>query len=174
MKSIFRWLRNRDSATPASERHAIKIRRSLRECITVEYQDRSRHFTFNGELTGPRWKQINICVPEDFETNSQVLDNLAAELHEKGYEFLIYRLGAQQVVPEGERNSALAELRSVGYQTEVSNDKHTLRLSRVPEGPSPSKKIARELAPRMMKLILATRGVRRPMEILRKSSSAVI
>jgi hypothetical protein len=145
----------------------------VREVVDLEYRDGSRTLSVGGELTGPRWKQINILMSGN-RWDQQALDGLAAALREHGYEYLIYTLGEEQTIPEAERDAALAELQSMGYQIEVSPDRKRIRQSLAKGANSPPRDEAKKTAPRMMKLIQTLRGTRRPMQVLRKSDSAEI
>jgi len=162
-------LTGRSSGTVPS----VRILRHRREIVDLEYRDASHRLRFIGELTGPAWKQINIRISDE-KWDQQLLDNLGAGLRQRGYEFLIYRLGNEQNISYNERSWALRELESMGYEAEVSADRRTAWQTRKAGVHPPSKEEAQEMAPRLMKLLESVREVRQPIEILRKSDSALV
>jgi hypothetical protein len=93
---------------------SVKVRRIHREGMEVAYRDSAQALTFKGELVGPRWKQVNIVVDRDAILDSRVLDNLAAELSRQEYQFVVYRRGETQSVPELDRIAAVSELQQMG------------------------------------------------------------
>jgi hypothetical protein len=87
----------------------------------LEYRDAHQTLLLKGEFVGPKWKQVNVAVPEAYD--EQTLDSIALALRNRGYEHLLFRFGEAQEIPESERNAALAELQSLGFQIEVSPDR---------------------------------------------------
>jgi hypothetical protein len=150
------------------------VKRTVREGVNVEYELPGRKLVLSGESVGPRWKQLNLVVNQEILLTPTELENLGKELARQGYEFVIFRLGPQEIVSQEEQDSALAELKQMGYQVEISSDRRTIRESRLPGIPPPSKEQARERAPRMMELVFALSGRRRPKEVLLQSSGAVL
>jgi len=170
------WFRAMLGPSESVSRPTIKFRNRRRECVEVEYRDLNTSVVLDGEFVGPKWKQVNIVIGDKTNLGEQTLDNLAAELRHQNYDFVIYKLGEEEQIPEAERQSALRELTAMGYQVDVSADRKTIRLSLAHNGsrpPNPRDK-TRELAPQMMKLSKTVRRVHRPIQILRKSDSAVI
>jgi hypothetical protein len=152
---------------------SIRIVRQRREGVDLEYEDGSQTIRLSGELTGPKWKQMNVRLMQG-AWSEELLDKIASAIAQRGYEFAIYRLGEAQTISEPEREAALAELQSMGYQIEVSPDRKRIRQSLAPGAPRPSLDEAKKGAPKIMKLIETVHGTRRPIEVLRKSDSAVI
>jgi hypothetical protein len=152
---------------------SIRIVRQRREGVDLEYKDGGHTIRLSGELTGPRWKQMNVRVAEG-DWSEELLDKIAAAIAQRGYEFAIYRLGETQTISEPEREAALSELQSMGYQIEVSPDRKRIKQSLAPGPRAPSLEEAKKAAPRIMKLIETVHGNRRPVEVLRKSDSALI
>ena len=169
--SLISWLRSLFPPPPSGP--SIRIVCQARECVDLEYRDATQTLRLSGELVGPKWKQVNLTVPEP-QSDEQTLDNIALALRNRGYEFVISRFGEVQTIPQAEQNAALAELQSLGFQIEVSPDRKRVRQSRAPGAPRLSREQAKELAPRIMQLVQTVRGVRRPSAILRKSESALI
>ena len=169
LKSIWQnWFGGRQPGAPT-----IRIVKQSRESVDLEYRDANQALLLKGEFVGPKWKQLNVEVPSA-KCDGQTLDNIALSLQNRGYEYMVFRFGEVQVVPESERNAALAELQSMGFQVDVSPDRRSVRQSRAPGAPLMSREEAKEKAPRIMHLVQAVRGVRRPIEVLRKSDSAVV
>jgi len=175
MTAVFAWIRRLISGSGHIESKAsVKVRRIHREGVEVAYQDSAQALTFKGELVGPRWKQVNIVVDRDARLDSRVLDNLAAELSRQKYQFVVYQRGETQSVPEPDRIAAVSELQQMGYAINVSADRQTVRQTRIPGVPPPSREVAKRQALRMMKLVETASGVRRTKEILAKSDTAII
>jgi hypothetical protein len=176
MKLVPDWFRAMLHPSESVSRPTIQFRNRHRECVEVEYRDPNTTVVLDGEFVGPKWKQLNIAISDKINLGEQTLDNLVAELRRQNYDFVIYRLGEEEQIPEAERQSALHELTVMGYQVEVSPDRKQIRLSLADKGTSSLKPRdkTREHGPQMMKLIKNVRGVRRSMHILRKSDSAVI
>ena len=86
-----------------------------------------------------------------------------------GYGYVIARLGEVEIVPETERQAAIAELHEMGYEIEVSADRKEDRLNLRKGVPRPDIESARNQGPRMMSLIQAVHGKRQRFEILAKS-----
>ena len=166
------WLQNLVGGRSPSG-PCLRTLRQVRECVDLEYRDATQTLRLSGELVGPKWKQINIMLSGQ-EYDRQTLDNLVLALRDRGYEFLLFRLGEEQIIPESERDAALAELRALGFQVEVSPDRKMVRQTRTPDARRLSRGQAKEAAPRIMQLVQTVRGVRRPIEVLRKSESALV
>jgi hypothetical protein len=153
---------------------SVKIENVFRECVKVIYSDSQTTLELNGERVGPKWQQIDMTIKSDVQVSSGVLSNLTVALKRRGYESVIYRVGEAQSIPEAERDEALAELKLMGYEFQVSPDRRTIRQARTPGLPPPSVDDAKKQAPRMAKLIQTLHGVRHPREVLAKSDAALL
>ena len=150
----------------------VKVERKFRECVSVVYREPGRTLTFNGELVGPKWNQINMTVGDEVASDASLIANLVAEFTRQGHEFVIYRAGKQEPIPQSEGDAARAELRQMGFEVEVSPDGRSVRQTRLPGFSPPSRQEAQQKAVRMMKLLESVRGFRWPLEIVAKSDSA--
>ena len=75
---------------------------------------------------------------------------------------------AVDIVPETERQSALAELREMGYEIEILPD-GKIRHTRSAGAPRQNVETLRKQAPRMVSLIQSVHGTRQRLETLAKS-----
>jgi hypothetical protein len=169
---MFGWFEARRKVKTAT--YSVEIRKQTRECVVAVYQEGARKFAFDGEFVGKKWKQINLGVPPDLPPSDapRVLENLCASLTKLGYEYVVFRTGKFQPVPEHEQQSAIAELRLLGMEPEVAPDQSTVKLKKIPGWKPPTTLDVKEQARRMMKAVATVRGKRSPIEILAKSPSA--
>jgi hypothetical protein len=75
-----------------------------------------------------------------------------------GYGYVIGRSAGTDVVPETERRAAIAELREMGYEIEVSSDRREIRQKRIARAPHLDNDTARKHALRMMSLLQSVHG----------------
>ena len=154
---------------------SIHIRRGSRNQVSVLYESGSRSTTFEGSLTGEGWKQIELLIPADFQADrlDLVVASLAKGIGEVGYEYRILRRGDAEAVPESEREAALAELRKMGWEPEVSADRAQVELKRTDGAAAPSPQEAIAQSERMARLVAALHGTRYKLEELARSTGAV-
>ena len=100
---------------------------------------------------------------------SQVVIDLEVAFQALGYGYVIARLAGVEVVPETERQAAIAGLHEMGYDTEVSDNRKKVRQKRSVGVPIPNVETARIQSPRMASLVRAAHGERQCLEILAKS-----
>ena len=85
------------------------------------------------------------------------------------YDYVIARPLGVDVVPESERQAAIAELRDMGYEIEVSEDQKQIRQKKLPGAPPVDRETARKQIPRMVSLLQSVHGKRPRFETLAKS-----
>jgi hypothetical protein len=74
-----------------------------------------------------------------------------------------------ETVPETERQAAMAELRPMGYELEISADRKQIRQKWIAGTPKLGLEALRKTTPRYMTLLQAVHGTRKRFEILAKS-----
>ncbi len=82
---------------------------------------------------------------------------------------MIARKALVETVPESERHAAIAELREMGYEIEVSDDRKQIRQKWRAGAPRHDTETLRRTTPRMMSLLQSVHGTRQTFEILAKS-----
>lgn len=171
---MFGWLKRRSKVK--TETYSVEMQSTGRECVDVIYKENGRKLHFGGEKVGKKWGQVNLAVPTNLALVDQarVLANLGAGVQELGYEYLIFRVGQPEPIPEREQQAALAGLRELGLQPEVAPGKSTVKLSKLPGWEKPANVDPKEQARRMSSLVSTLRGKRSPIEILAKSPSAEV
>lgn len=153
---------------------SLRIQRGARNLASVVYEEKGRTHTFEGELVGSGWRQLNLLIPSDFSTTGldRVVSNLAKGIGELGYEYLIRRRGAPEAVSEKERKAALAELRKMGWEPEISSDHTQVELKRVDgsHSPAPDEALAQSVS--LARLVESLHGTRYKFEELARSKGA--
>jgi hypothetical protein len=153
---------------------SLRIQRGARNLASVVYEEKGRSHTFEGELAGPGWRQLNLLIPSDFSGDGldRVVANLAKGIGELGYEYLIRRRGEGEKIPEKERKAALAELRKMGWEPEISADRSQVELKRADGSRSPSPDEAIANSERLARLVQTIHGTRYKFEELARSPGA--
>jgi hypothetical protein len=153
---------------------SLRIQRGTRELVSVVYDAGGRSTTFEGHLTGAGWKQIELLIPADFHADhlDRVVANLAKGIGELGYEYRILRRGDAEAVPESERKAALAELRKMGWEPEISSDRSQVELKRADGSRAPSPEEALAQSERLARLVESLHGTRYRLEELARSKGA--
>lgn len=153
---------------------SLRIQRGARNLASVVYEEKGRTHTFEGELVGAGWRQLNLLIPSDFASGGldRVVANLAKGIGELGYEYLIRRRGQAEVIPDSERRAALAELRKMGWQPEISSDHSQVELKRADGAASPSPEEAIANSERLASLVESLHGTRHKFEELARSPGA--
>lgn len=153
---------------------SLRIQRGARNLASVVYEEKGRTHTFEGELVGSGWRQLNLLIPSDFSGDNldRVVTNLAKGIGELGYEYLIRRRGDSETVPDKERRAALAELRKMGWEPEISSDHSQVELRRADGAGSPSPEEAIAQSERLKRLVQSLHGTRYKFEELARSPGA--
>ena len=150
----------------------VNIEPRQREGLSVIHLRDGNRTELKGEGTGKKWEGIAVSIPQELDSTrtAQLVSDLVTAFRSMGYEFEISRPSSIESVPEDERQAALAELREMGYEIEVSPDRKQIRQRRIPGVPRPDINAARTQAPRMIKLLQSVHGTRQRLEILAKSN----
>jgi hypothetical protein len=149
---------------------SVRIEPIFRELISVIYSRQGKSLKFGGELIGKSWGGISVQLPVDLEDVkvAQIVRDLETAFGALRCGYVIARKAAVEVVPETERQSALAELREMGYEIEILPD-GGIRQTRSAGAPRPDAEALRKQGPRMMSLIQSIHGTRHRFETLAKS-----
>jgi hypothetical protein len=168
---MFGWLKRRPNKVKTAN-YSTEIRTIFRECMDIVYEEHGTSLTLAAKKVGKKWRQVNLGVPTNLapEDEYRVLANLGAGLKELGYEFVIFRTGEPQPVPEHEQQAARSELREMGLEPEVAPDKSTVKLSKLADWKKPASFDPKEQARRMSRLVAIVRGKCSPIEILPRAT----
>lgn len=173
MNWLLKKLRYRDREYRGSDFH-VRIEPIMREAVSVIHTRHGITLNLSGQLIGRRWEGVEVHIPHEVEVEqaSQVARDLETAFQALGYGYVIARLGEVEIVPETERQAAIAELHEMGYEIEVSADHKQVRQKLREGAPRPDIETARKQAPRMMSLIQALHGKRQLFEILARSKES--
>jgi hypothetical protein len=113
---------------------------------------------------------IGVRIPQSVEPArlSQIVRDLQEALGGLGYVYLIDRISGIEIVPEDERNAAVAEMREMGYEIEILSD-GSIRQTPLENMPRPDLETLKRQALRMGMLIQSIGGKRTQIEILARS-----
>ena len=166
---MFDWLRRRFGKREA---YRVRIKQGFRECVEVVYSEEGRQVSLGGERVGKDWKQINVEMPSSVPEQDlpRILANLSEALSARRVEFVIFRVGEPEAVPEEEQAAAVRGLRAMGLEPISSDDGRRLELRKLP---SMQQSEAKADAVKMMRLVTGIPGTRRPAEVLAKSAAAI-
>lgn len=150
---------------------SVRIEQVFREVVSVIYTRSGVTLKLGGERIGRKWEGIEVRIPQDVESEraSQIGRDLETAFRAMGYGYVIAHLLGYDIVPEVERQAAIAEMREMGYEVEVSPDRKQIRQTRIPGVPAPGIEAARKQSLRMASLIPSVHGRRARFEILAKS-----
>jgi hypothetical protein len=149
----------------------VRIKPIVREVLSVTYTRHGATLALDGQRIGRKWEGIEVHIPQEIEGGkaAQIARDLEAAFQAMGYGYVIARLERVEVVNEGERQTAIAELRNMGYEVEVSTDRKQIRQKPIPGVPRNDRETLRRQVPHMMALLQAIHGTRQHFQILAKS-----
>lgn len=169
MNRLLRLLGYRDRRYQCSE-FQVSIEPVFREAASVLYTRGESKTQLNAEYIGKKSWTIGVSIPA--ETNEADARRIAADLaiafNAMGYAYVIVRKVGVEVVPEEDRNAALAELKKMGYEIELLPDGKIRQSGKRGSPPKPIDFIRKE-TPRMMQLMKAVHGRREKLETLAQS-----
>jgi hypothetical protein len=141
---------------------SVRIESIMREGVSVVHSRHGVRLNLSGERIGGKWEGIEVHIPQEVEAAQvpSIADDLEVAFRAMGYGYVITRLAGVDVVPETERQAAIAELREMGYEIEVSTDGREIRQRRIAGAPRLDVETARKQAPRMMSLLQSVHGTR--------------
>jgi hypothetical protein len=145
---------------------SVSVQSIGRELVRVIYTREGRTLDLVAGCYGAAPPGIVLEVPKDLAADlvGQMVRDLSEGFARLGYGYEIYRAGEPQVVPEQERQQALAELRTMGMEATVEDD--MVRTTRLPGYKPPPKEVAVAYGIRLMKLARTVSGTRVPIEVL--------
>jgi hypothetical protein len=149
---------------------SVQIKPIFREAVSVIYTRPDKALNLGGERIGRKWQGISVQLAADLEESqvAQIARDLEAAFIALQYGYVITRKIAVDIVPESERQAALAELREMGYEIEVLSD-GKIRQTRRKDAPRQDVETLRMQAMRMLSLMQAVQGTRPRIETLAKS-----
>ena len=149
----------------------VRIDPIVREAVSVIYTYQGLKLNLGGERIGKKWEGISVQIPQyiDGEKLARIVTHLETAFQSLGHGYVIARLGEVEVVDEAERQAAIAELREMGYEVEVSADRKQIRQTAIAGSPRRDKETLQKLAPRMAHLLQAIHGKRQTFQVLAKS-----
>jgi len=148
----------------------VRIEPVMREVVAVIHTRQGRSLRLNGERIGSKWEGIQVVIPQEVEASElpNIVNDLKAAFERMRYGYVIFRKTGSDLVPETERQAAIAELREMGYEIEVLPDRsirQTWRADMTRQDPE----TIRKTGPRMMALLESVHGTRQRLEVLGKS-----
>jgi len=150
---------------------SVRIEPGLRENVAVVYTRHDTTIRLDGELIGAQWQGIRIPLPASLDDAqvAQIVPDLQMAFAELRQGYIIDRTIGVDIVPEPERQAALAEMREMGYEIEIPPN-GAIRLTPIAGRPRPDPEAARQLASRMPRLLQSVQGKRPRIQTLAKSS----
>ena len=150
---------------------SVRIEPGHRELVSVIHERDGATLKLSAERIGKKWEGIAVRIPQEIEVAraSQVARDLEAAFQAEGYGYVIARVTGVDVVPESERAAAIAELRQMGFEVEISADRKVVQTKQIPGAPNREVEDWRKLGPRFMFLVQSVRGTRTRFEALARS-----
>ncbi len=167
------WLRKifgyRDSEFDGDD-FSVRIKPIMREAVSVVYTRHPASFNLSGERIGRKWEGVQVWIPQEVEAARvpQIVRDLEIAFAMMRYGYVIVRRAGADIVPETERQAAIAELNEMGYDIEILPDR-SIRHTRRAGVPRPDFEAAQKQASRIMALLQSVHGTRQHFEILAKS-----
>jgi hypothetical protein len=149
---------------------SVRIESIHREVVSVVHTRHQTSLNLSGERIGRKWEGIEVHIPPEVEAAqvSQIVRDLESAFGAMRYGYVIARKAGMDIVPEAEREEAIAELREMGYEIEILPDR-TTRQTHSEGAPRRDRETLRRTTPRIMSLTQSLRGTRQRFEILAKS-----
>ena len=138
------------------------------------YRDEAGSRRFDGEVSWGGNRQLSIGIPQEMNDAevARIVPRLAEGLTTLRREFIIVRIGTEEMLPETDRSRAAAQLRELGYDPVLSEDGQSVKLTPLRNFRRPAKNAGREQGIDIMRLVRTVRGKRARIEVLAKSESA--
>lgn len=170
---MFGWFESRKTVKGAG--YSVRLQKGTRECVKVVYREAALQLEFGGEFVGKTWDQINLSAPQNVapEDTPRVLQNLGAALSKMRYEYVIVKTHLDTPHPVEVQEAAIYELRTMGFAAEVRPDR-SVKLTRLPGASTSKPADAQGMGTRMMQLARTASGKRSHLEVLAKSTAAVV
>jgi len=115
--------------------------------------------------------RIYLRVPREMpdEDVHRIVPNLILGFTSLGYPYVIYKPGELQVIPQPERDRAVAELHRMGTEVDTSKDRVQIKKTSLPYWRRVVGVQARTTVPVWLRLLNKTRGVHENVEVLARS-----
>jgi hypothetical protein len=160
--------RNRSRNEVKFPTFSVRVRRVGREAAVVTLQEATGRSDFDADI-GRR--QVDVRMPSGLSEDSvaDVVAKLSQALRSLSFEYLLYRIGESEIISEQERNAAISELRSMGFDVQVMPNGQ-VRLKGASGEPFAGP--AKPNVPRWMHLMRAASGRIPKYTVLARSNSA--
>jgi hypothetical protein len=108
---------------------SVRIEPIVREGVSVIHTRHGASLNLRGERIGRKRDAIEVHIPPDVEAAQlpQIVRDLETAFGALRYGYVIARKTVVEIVPESERQDAIAKLREMGYEIEVSADGKQIR-----------------------------------------------
>jgi len=148
----------------------VRIEPIVREAVSVIHTRRGNSLNLSGERIGKKWEGIGVHIPPEVDGTQipQLVRDLETAFQAMQYGYVIAHKTGTDVVPEQERQAAMAELNEMGYDIEILPDRK-IRQTLTPGAPRRDRETLRKQIPHMMSLMQCLHGTRPRLEILAKS-----
>jgi hypothetical protein len=150
---------------------SVRIKKVFRELVSIIYTRGGTSIKLSGQYIGQHWEGIEVHIPRQIEAEqvSRISSDLETAFQAMHRRYLIVGSAGTDVIPEDEREAAIAELREMGWEIEVSPDRKQIRQKRAAGAPPIDAETTRKMALRMKLLIEAIHGTRQRLQVLAKS-----
>lgn len=150
---------------------SVRVRPRFRENVTVIYTRDGVQISLDGERIGSKWEGIQVLIPSDLEAEkvAGLVNHLEVAFQALGLGYVIIRMAEVEQFNEAEQQAAIAELREMGYEIELSADRKQARVKAISGTTPRDPETLRKQTPRMMSLIQDVRGTRQRFQTLAKS-----
>ena len=169
MNRLFKALGFHDREYQATD-FSVRVEPILREVVTVIRKRNGTAVNLSGERIGRKWDGIDVLIPQEIDAAEvpSIVSDLEMPFAAMGYRYVISRKAETDVVPENERQAAMAELNQMGYEINFLPD-GKIRQSWREGAPRHDIETLRKQTPRMMMLLQSLHGTRQRLEVLAKS-----
>ena len=154
---------------------SLRIDQGFREIVTVVLTRNETTRKLEGERIGNRWQGISIVLPPEVVDADvpQVVADLETAFKGLRYGYVISRIVAVETVSEAEQLAAITELNEMGFDVERPEGTGQVALVPRPGDRRRLAKAAKDLSPRIMRLVQSLSGRRPRIEVLAKSKDFV-
>ena len=149
----------------------MRIESIFRELVWVIYKRQGTTHNLSGERIGRKGRGIQVFILSELDAAqiSQIALDLKTAFEAMEYGYMIVRKTTVEIVPEPERQAAIAELREVGWEIKILPDGKIRQTTR-PGAPRLDIAEHRTRTPHIVTLVQTAHGRRQLVEILAKSA----
>jgi hypothetical protein len=165
---ILKLLGYRDREYRAGD-YSVPIESIFREVVSVIYKRQRTTHNLSGARIGSKRRGIQVFIPSELDAAQipRIVLDLKTALEAMEYGYVIVRETSVEIVPEPERQAAIAEFRATGWEIEILSDGKITQTARA-GAPQVDIETLRARTPRMMTLVQTVHGRRQLIEILAK------